>query len=241
MVEIEEPEDPSGEQGASFAEIVRTYRWLLSQPGLSPAERKARNSLGRELYSLLLQPLGDRLKDKDELIIVPDGVLGFLPFETLIMPDGKYLVESYNIRYLPSLTVSSQLKQRRHRAEPIVSAQALEHFKARARATLQEKLGTRDAYATLGLTSWQDLPGTLTEVREIGLGKIYGGEGMVGLTQAFLLAGANGLSVSLWQVADESTRKFMVGLYELAQSEGFTYQRALNEPFYWAPFMYYGR
>jgi len=81
----------------------------------------------------------------------------------------------------------------------------------------------------------------LTEVREIGLGKIYGGEGVVGLTLTFLLAGANGLSVSLWQIADESIRKFMVGLYELAQSEGFTYQRALNEPFYWAPFMYYGR
>ena len=29
---------------------------VLNNPGLSPAERKARNSLGLELYSLLLQP-----------------------------------------------------------------------------------------------------------------------------------------------------------------------------------------
>jgi CHAT domain-containing protein len=89
---------------------------------------------------------------------------------------------------------------------------------------------------------------------ETGLGRIYGGEGVVGLIQSFLVAGANGLSVSLWQVADESTRTFMVGLYRLTQADGMTHQRAmtemkrrfiaepaLKEPFFWAPFVYYGR
>ncbi len=55
---------------------------------------------------------------------------------------------------------------------------------------------------------------------ETGLGKLYGGEGVVGLTQAFLLAGANGLSVSLWQVADDSTAQFMVAVYTLVEDEG---------------------
>jgi len=93
---------------------------------------------------------------------------------------------------------------------------------------------------------------------ETGLGKIYGGEGVVGLTQSFLIAGANGLSVSLWQVADESTMQFMIGIYELVEEEGYSYDRAVtemkrrfiartndnrldySEPFYWAPFVYYG-
>jgi CHAT domain-containing protein len=82
---------------------------------------------------------------------------------------------------------------------------------------------------------------------------VYAGEGVVGLTQAFLVAGANGLSVSLWPVSDRSTMRFMTGLYALA-NEGMGYDRALtrmkrefiaderyNYPFFWAPFVYYGR
>jgi CHAT domain-containing protein/Tfp pilus assembly protein PilF len=377
-VEIEESEIPVEDQPSRFAEIIRTYRWLLSRPRLNTDERKTRDDLGRALYALLLQPLEEHLEGKQELIVVPDGILAFLPFEALIMPDGRYLVERFHIRYLPSLTVSTQIQRRNYGSRPkallafggavykipagqgarqsrpdtspIVSAQALKSFSAETRRVIRGGLDTRDAYATLGLNTWQDLPGTLTEVREIGrivegsdvitgpevsedrikemsvrgvledyrvlhfathglvvpplpelsalvlsqdtsqggaaqayredgyltmgeigeleiradfvnlsacetgLGKIYGGEGVVGLSQAFLVAGANGLSVSLWQVADESTRTFMVGLYRLTQEEGLTYQQAmsemkrrfiadpsLNDPFYWAPFVYYGR
>lgn len=73
-------------------------------------------------------------------------------------------------------------------------------------------------------------------------------------------AGANGLSVSLWQVSDESTMNFMIGVYSLVQEKGLDYDRAITEmkraflsgsvsaennknyssPFYWAPFVYYG-
>ncbi|MBI5214360.1 MAG: CHAT domain-containing protein [Ignavibacteriae bacterium] len=45
---------------------------------------------------------------------------------------------------------------------------------------------------------------------ETGLGKIMNGEGMLGLTRAFLYAGASNLLVSLWQVNDESTSGLMV-------------------------------
>lgn len=92
---------------------------------------------------------------------------------------------------------------------------------------------------------------------ETGLGKIYGGEGVVGLTQAFLIAGANGLSVSLWQVSDESTALFMTELYKLVESSNMSYLKAMTEikrrfihgeygdkytqPFYWGPFVYYGK
>ncbi|MBD3167332.1 CHAT domain-containing protein, partial [bacterium] len=90
---------------------------------------------------------------------------------------------------------------------------------------------------------------------ETGLGRVYGGEGVVGLTQAFLIAGANGLSVSLWQVADEATARFMEQLYKRVE-QGMSYPEAMaavkrsfingeqggekTHPFFWAPFVYYG-
>lgn len=88
---------------------------------------------------------------------------------------------------------------------------------------------------------------------ETGLGKVYSGEGVVGLTQAFLVAGTKGISVSLWQVADEATMRFMTGFYGLIAGEGYGYSEALSEmkrrfiaderfsaPFFWAAFVYYG-
>ena len=90
-----------------------------------------------------------------------------------------------------------------------------------------------------------------------GLGKIYGGEGVVGLTQSFLLAGANAISVSLWSVEDVSTSQFMAAIYNLVEKKGMEYNDAMAEvkrqfirgdfgneyraPFYWAPFVYYGK
>jgi CHAT domain-containing protein/Tfp pilus assembly protein PilF len=62
------------------------------------------------LYSLLLKPALDKFSHKDHLIIIPDGLLCFLPFEVLIMDipgnlqlvdyrDLNYVMKEYIIRY----------------------------------------------------------------------------------------------------------------------------------------------
>jgi len=92
---------------------------------------------------------------------------------------------------------------------------------------------------------------------ETGLGRVCCGEGVIGLTQAFLMAGAEGVSVSLWKVADEAPARFMSGMYARAHSQSLGYAEALTElkraflrgdfgasyrdPYYWAPFVYYCR
>jgi CHAT domain-containing protein/tetratricopeptide (TPR) repeat protein len=66
-------------------------------------ETQARaRAVGAEAYELLLAPVKDRIRGKD-LVIVPGGPLGHVPFEALV-EDGHYLIEKHRIRYAPSLT-----------------------------------------------------------------------------------------------------------------------------------------
>jgi CHAT domain-containing protein/Tfp pilus assembly protein PilF len=69
---------------------------------------KAR-AVAAQAYDLLLTPLKDRIRGKD-LVIVPDGPLGYVPFEVLL-EDGHYLIEKHRIRYAPSLTVLHLIRQ----------------------------------------------------------------------------------------------------------------------------------
>lgn len=88
---------------------------------------------------------------------------------------------------------------------------------------------------------------------ETGLGKFANGEGIVGLTRAFLYAGAKNLLVSQWKVSDESTARMMVDFYDRILG-GKNKATALREaklaliaddefskPFYWAPFVLIGK
>jgi CHAT domain-containing protein len=89
---------------------------------------------------------------------------------------------------------------------------------------------------------------------ETGLGKVFPGEGSVSLTRNFMLAGANNVVSSLWQVSDASTQKLMVNFYgQLIQYNGLNYSLALLEakkkliregfahPYYWSAFLLHGR
>ena len=93
---------------------------------------------------------------------------------------------------------------------------------------------------------------------ETGVGKQKRGEGVMGLTRAFLYAGAPTVGVSLWSVADKSTAELMTDFYRRllgsgSSSTGHSPSAAMREaqlamiagkkysaPFYWAPFVLVG-
>jgi CHAT domain-containing protein len=85
-----------------------------------------------------------------------------------------------------------------------------------------------------------------------GSGAVSHAEGVMSLGRAFMAAGAESVTVSLWQVSDESTQLFMREYYEnliagkskaealsIARSYLFADKRFTN-PFYWAPFVLIG-
>jgi len=62
---------------------------------------------------------------------------------------------------------------------------------------------------------------------ETGLGKLSRGEGLIGLTRAFMYAGAPSVVVSLWSV-DESTAELMKLFYQNSK-DGMTKAEALHQ------------
>jgi len=85
---------------------LKAYLKLLSD---GPEKKFKGEKASLRLYNELVGPVEDLFsKSIQNLIIVPDGILYYLPFESLIMPlvssrsGGKYLVNKYSVSYMPS-------------------------------------------------------------------------------------------------------------------------------------------
>lgn len=83
----------------------------LAQSYISELEsRRTGESFSRELYRILLEPI-EKVFPEHRLVISPDGVLNFLPFEAL-RTENDFLVRSRIVTYIPSATVLSLLRSR---------------------------------------------------------------------------------------------------------------------------------
>jgi CHAT domain-containing protein len=326
----------------AIEEQVRPYLKMLAGKPLAPSlerELALQQSSGKQLFDLLLGPFAGQLTASQRLTLAPDGLLHYLPFETLIR-DGRYLIEQHELRYIPSASVLALLSPPRANAAaqtqmellafgnpifgptrqtagkpgsefwsssslrlhqlPQTRAEVLFISELFPPATTKIYLGraaTEEAlkrerldryrrlhFATHGLVDDQfparsgvaltlaDKPREdglleLAEIAELkldcelvvlsacgtGHGQLVRGEGIVGLTRAFLYAGARSVAVSLWDVSDISTPHFMRGFYrhlaagsnaavalrqaKLAQLNSGEITR---HPSFWAPFVLVG-
>jgi CHAT domain-containing protein/Tfp pilus assembly protein PilF len=354
---------------------VEQYLPTLKAPLYGKEEIRRHLELGSGLYRTLLQPAASQIKGKTKLIIVPDGGLYYLPFETLVAHDTgntskesitlatlqsvPYLTKDYTVIYTPSASVLITLERNRDKrrqekspvqapllafGDPLYEAapspgtvtlkvrgayeerggsfQRLEHsakevetiakvyettlpsdaVNLRENATeknLREMDLTRYRilhFATHAILSdevkWITQPALVLslagtdetydgflQMKEIfnlrlnadlvvlsacdtGKGKLLRGEGIVGLTRAFMYAGTPSVAASLWKVNDQSTSLFMEFFYrnlkegqpkaealrqakkQLMQtqvwSDALKEEQSLAAPYFWAPFILVG-
>ena len=130
---------------------------------------------------------------------------------------------------------------------PELSALAFSQFDATGAA--------RDGFLTLhdifGLKLNADL--VVLSACETALGREVRAEGLLGLTQGFMHAGARSLLVALWPVSDRATAELMKAFYRYMLNEGLrppealrraqqsiAAQRRWRDPYFWAAFTLVG-
>jgi CHAT domain-containing protein len=91
--------------GDSIATLVKDYRDAILTEGMVEERSQA-------LYEILIAPAEDRIETK-QLIIIPHGILHYLPFPALQDKKGKYLIDRYEISYLPSASVLKYLEPKK--------------------------------------------------------------------------------------------------------------------------------
>jgi CHAT domain-containing protein len=137
-----------GENESFLFAVTRTDQLIARLPGaatLRPMIRRMREAViapparstlaaywldAQALYRCLIAPAGRLLAGSDEIVVVADGMLNYLPFDSLIEPSREitadldparmpFLIRRYAISYAPSMSVLATVRRQRDlRPEP---------------------------------------------------------------------------------------------------------------------------
>lgn len=320
---------------SELARLVEQFRQRLANHDLDFAAASA------ALYQLLIKPVAEQLRHKQNLIIVPDDTLWDLPFQALISSPGRYLINDFALSYAPSLTVLREMIVRRKRhagtgrsellavGNPALGGQTM----ARARTvalneqldplpeaerqvrTLAQLYGPSHSRIYIGseareelvkseaakyrvvqlathgilnnanplysyvvlsqsedssnedglLEAWEimnlDLNAELVVLSacDTARGRIGAGEGVIGLSWAFFVAGSSTMVVSQWGVESAGTTELMLSFHRRLKARGHAAAASISKaealrqaqlellrskpyqhPFYWAGFVLVG-
>lgn len=83
---------------ANLGDLILQFRKAI-------AKRASVEDFGRRLYDHLIAPIAPMVQSAGQLVIVPHGVLHYLPFAALQKPDSTYLIDDHALALAPSATV----------------------------------------------------------------------------------------------------------------------------------------
>ena len=141
---------------AQIESAVGAFRAKLARPSSGDIE-----GVSRPLYAMLLAAAEPMLAGSRKILIAPDGILYYLPFEALSPKPGRFLVEDFTIGYAPSVSAFASLKPSRTPRAYDLLAYGDPVFSPSEAAQM------RSVYRSGGI-SLSRLPNTKTEVEEIG-------------------------------------------------------------------------
>lgn len=97
-------------------EIEGKVRQYVNELSVAPSNLHLQSKLAKhrtmaeDLFTLVFGKLASKLRPGSKLIVVPDGLLNQVPFESLVH-NGRYLIEEHEISYLPSASLIELLRQ----------------------------------------------------------------------------------------------------------------------------------
>jgi len=138
-----------------------------------------------DLYQKLIAPVENLLTDT--IIVVPDGVLGYVPFDVLLSEkpvnptrfhSHSYLGKERHISYSYSATLLKEMREKKHRVQPTESLLALAPFFRGSADQLREQVDTMSELLALRRDTLSALPATGREALIVS--KIFGGKALLG-------------------------------------------------------------
>lgn len=121
---------------------------ILCRRSIKPGGNDATNNRLQSLYEILFAPVEQWVNEYENLGIIPHRELHVLPFQALMNRDERYLVERFNLFYVPSISVYEQCTRKRGSGNDQFLAMAL---------------------GNIALGDFSGLPGTTKEVQDISV------------------------------------------------------------------------
>ncbi len=75
-------------------------------------EKFSAGNIAERLYAWLIKPVDSGLASVDRLIIIPDDELNYLPFETLLDENGRWLTENFTVQYQYTASLLEKRKKK---------------------------------------------------------------------------------------------------------------------------------
>ncbi|MBW7872596.1 MAG: CHAT domain-containing protein [Ignavibacteriales bacterium] len=110
VVQLAKNPDEIREQTMTLLDGLRRNKYDVNKPADElDIEEEMSLEASEKLYSLLIKPVEKKLNKKSKLVIIPNDVLNFLPFEALYS-DSLFLIERYPVKYYQSATLLALMR-----------------------------------------------------------------------------------------------------------------------------------